>query len=235
MERSAAAPSTQRHAEPPAPPTAGTPARRQRGLAAAAAVVLLAAAAAGGAVARGGGDAVAAVAPAEAIVGPTSAEAKIASAVQAAPAALTGDAAILDWPADGKTFPVLRAGTNRWSCLPDYPVTPGGDPMCVDVNGKAWLDAYMAGKAPKLPGPGIVYMLQGSWDASMTDPFQTEPGPGEDWIVDGPHVSIVGPGTFDAKDYAAHSHAGDTAHPELAAPSVMWAGTPWAHVHVPLR
>lgn len=130
--------------------------------------------------------------------------------------------------AEGKTlkYPVLREGTTGWSCFPDWSVTPVEDPVCVDRNAKAWVDAYYAGKEPKLQAAGILYMLRGSGDFSRTDAMATELAPGQDWVNDGPHVTIVSPGKLDPNDYASLG---------TAAPWVMWAGSPYEHLHVPLR
>jgi hypothetical protein len=59
---------------------------------------------------------------------------KIANAMSAGPSAISAKATILDWPAkEGDQPPVLRAGTNGWTCLPDFPETKGNDPMCLDA------------------------------------------------------------------------------------------------------
>ena len=45
---------------------------------------------------------------------------KIANAMTAAPASVSAQATILDWPAkEGEPPAVLRAGNNAWNCLPD--------------------------------------------------------------------------------------------------------------------
>src|SRR5688572_240757 len=71
------------------------------------------------------------------------AEAKIESAMSAAPAALAENATILDneLDADGK-FVVLREGSNGWFCQPDAPGTPGPDPICLDQTWLDWVYAF---------------------------------------------------------------------------------------------
>jgi hypothetical protein len=69
-------------------------------------------------------------------------------------------------------------------------------------------------------------MLQGGSDASNTDPFATEPGAGE-WVETGPHVMMVVP------DPAALANVSDDYR--SGAPYVMWRGTPYAHVMMPVR
>lgn len=203
------------------PRTQRRPPRRRALAAGAVGVAAVVAASAGVAIVRDGGSSQGAAS----VVAPTTPEAKIASAMLAAPAAVSKDAKVLDWPGEDLAYPELRAGTNGWTCLPDYAVTPAEDPMCVDRNAKAWLDAYYAGKEPKIKAPGVIYMLRGSGDFSRTDAMATKLEPGHDWVNDGPHISLVSPGRFDPDDYASLG---------MAAPWVMWAGGPYEHLHVPI-
>ena len=154
-------------------------------------------------------------------------EAKIANAVSAGPLGITQDATILDWAFDdsGK-FVVLRPGTNGWFCLPDDPATRLNNPMC---NDQVWMDfiyALVAGEAPTVTKPGFSYMYQGDDGASNTDPAATEPAPGEDWLASGPHIMILLPASVDL--------SGLTTVPDTADPWVMWAGTPYAHIMMPV-
>ena len=55
----------------------------------------------------------------------------IASAVSAGPAAVTADAVVYGFAADGSLM-TLREGSNGWWCLPNDPTTPTEDPMCGD-------------------------------------------------------------------------------------------------------
>src|SRR2546422_7052829 len=60
---------------------------------------------------------------------------KIADAMKAAPRSISAKATIMDWPAtEGGKMVTLRAGTNGWTCLPDFPATRGDDPMCVEIR-----------------------------------------------------------------------------------------------------
>ena len=118
--------------------------------------------------------------------------------MRAGPASIAKDATILDWATDANgKFVVLRQGSNGWFCFPDTPGTPTDDPMCADQTWLDWSYAYLAGEAPTVTVPGIAYMLQGDSGASNTDPFATEPAPGQDWVVDGPHLMILMPGDLD--------------------------------------
>lgn len=155
------------------------------------------------------------------------AAAKIESAMSAAPAAISGDATILDndLDADGK-FVVLREGSNGWYCSPDALGTPGPDPWCYD---QAWLDwsyAFVAGEAPKTAALGLSYMLQGGSDASNTDPFATEPAPGDEWMTSPSHVMFILPGEIDQSILSTDHRSGE--------PWIMWAGTPFEHIMMPV-
>ena len=151
----------------------------------------------------------------------------VASAESAAPASLAHDAAIATVGADGKMNQV-RAGKNGWTCVPDAPDTPGPDPMCFDGNAGKWADAWIHHKAPPDNTPGVMYMLSGGTDASNTDPYATKPTANNDWIKTGPHIMIVG-----SKAMLAGYPSG--AKPDTSAPYVMWAGTPYAHLMVPVN
>src|SRR5437667_9114839 len=73
---------------------------------------------------------------------------KIADAMKAAPRSISAKATIMDWPAtEGAKMVTLRAGTNGWTCLPDFPATRGDDPMCVDDQDVVHERAYDQGHA----------------------------------------------------------------------------------------
>ena len=118
----------------------------------------------------------------------------IGSAMSAAPEAVSAGATILGF--DEKMQPrTLREGTNGWTCLPDMPHTPGPDPMCLDRNGLAWAQAWMARKDPPPGKIGFGYMLMGGSDASNTDPFAMKPAADGAWVETGPHVMILNIGS----------------------------------------
>src|SRR6266849_4239987 len=68
--------------------------------------------------------------------------AKIASAMSAAPPAVSRNASVVEMNEDG-SMKELRKGTNGWACVPDDPSSPGNDPMCLDPNAMEWLHAYL--------------------------------------------------------------------------------------------
>jgi len=150
----------------------------------------------------------------------------IESALSAAPAGLASAAAVVSASADG-TMKSLREGTNGFTCMPDNPVTPGPDPMCMDANAMKWAQAWIGKKAPPADTVGLIYMLAGGTDASNTDPYATDPSKGK-WVETGPHVMIVG-----APSLTAQYKGGES--PDTAAPYTMWEGTPYAHVMVPVK
>lgn len=154
-------------------------------------------------------------------------DAKIASAVSAAPPSIADDAAVMDWPAEaGGAMTELRPGTNGWACMPDLPATPGDDPMCLDANFQALIAAWQGKTEPDLEAVGFGYMLLGGTDASNTDPFATEPAPGEEWIETPPHVMMAVPDLDHLE--------GLPTDPANGGPWVMWKGTPYAHIMMPL-
>ena len=121
----------------------------------------------------------------------------------------------------------IRQGTNGWTCLPDMPHTPGADPMCMDANGMEWAHAWMSKTAPPKDKMGFGYMLAGGSDASNTDPFATQPKPGEQWVDTGPHVMVLNIGDR----FAGYP----TTAANTKVPYVMFAGTPYAHLMIPVK
>ena len=155
---------------------------------------------------------------------------KIASAMSAAPESVARNATILDWPSEpGGEARQLRAGTNGWVCYPSTPAAvsaAGEDPMCLDRTFQAWVRAWMTRTPPRLTGIGVAYMLRGDMGVSNTDPFAREETPTNQWIRSGPHIMVATPDT-------AQLNALPT-DPNNGGPWVMWKGTPYAHVMVPL-
>lgn len=151
----------------------------------------------------------------------------IASAEKAAPAAVASKASIYV-PAEDGTMRTVREGTNGWWCMADNPATPGPDPMCGDANSMEWAMAWIGKAAPPEGKVGFMYMLEGGTDASNTDPYATEPQEGNNWISTGPHVMIVNAGSL-------MSGYPEEANPDTSAPYVMWHGTPYAHLMIPVQ
>jgi hypothetical protein len=155
------------------------------------------------------------------------AEVQLANAMSAAPHAISKDATILGFPVEeGGDMVVLREGTNGWTCYTDWPVSPGNDPACYDATFEAWNAAYHAGSEPAITTTGVAYMLAGGSDPSNTDPMAMEPLTGEEWITTPPHLMIVLPRDLDPSVFTTDHHTGY--------PYIMWEGTAYEHVMVPV-
>jgi hypothetical protein len=158
---------------------------------------------------------------------PGTPEAKIASAVSAGPASITANATVMEWsgnPADKPT--VLRDGTNGWTCFVDIPNTPDPDPICADKTTGEWFDAFLSKKPPKITTVGLAYMLVGDSGASETDPWAEGPTPDNKWHKTGPHTMMFVPDPKQLEGITADHTAGG--------PYVMWKGTPYAHIMMPV-
>jgi hypothetical protein len=151
----------------------------------------------------------------------------IRSAMSAAPAAVARDATIVAMGAHGQ-MRTVRRGSNGFTCMADSPTTPGPDPMCMDANAMGWAGAWMSHGTPPANTVGLMYMLAGGTDASNTDPYSEHPARGAPWVHTGPHLMVVGSASLLA-GYPSGPH------PDTSRPYVMWAGTPYAHLMIPVR
>ncbi len=147
--------------------------------------------------------------------------AMVKAALAAAPTSIAENAAVKDW--DGTT---LKEGSNGWVCFPDVPSSPGTDPMCLDATWQAWAQAWQNHAQPSVQSVGLAYMLSGGSDASNSDPFATAPAEGHEWIDSGPHIMILLPDMSRADNLSTD--------PESGGPYVMWKGTPYAHIMMPV-
>jgi hypothetical protein len=141
----------------------------------------------------------------------------------AAPANVIEHATVMNMGADGK-MKVIQQGNNGWTCM-----DPGGAPMCADQAAMEWVQAWQS----KGPGPqklGFIYMLNGDNGASNTDPYATKETPDNNWIKTGSHVMIVG---AEAKNMA-QAYPRD-AKPDPTKPYVMWPGSPYEHLMLPVK
>lgn len=151
----------------------------------------------------------------------------IKSAMSAAPKAVAEGAAIISVGADGM-MTTLRDGKNGFWCMPDDPATPSADPMCGDANSMDWAKAWMTKADPPKGKVGLIFMLAGGSDASNTDPYATAATNDNHWIKTGAHIMIL-----NAMDQMAGYPT--SADPDTSMPYVMWAGTPYAHLMVPIQ
>ena len=149
-------------------------------------------------------------------------EAKITDALSAARPAIAATASVVDW--DGT---VLKQGTGPYTCMPTPPMLDGKAPMCMDGPWMGWADAWMNKGEVHTAALGISYMLAGDEGASNTDPFAEGPTDDNQWVVEGPHLMLIVP------DPALLD--GISTDPANGGPYVMWKGTPYAHVMVPVN
>lgn len=149
--------------------------------------------------------------------------AEAAAAESAAPSSLSKHATILN--RDGQ---VVRIGSNGWTCLPDDPNTAGTDSVCMNESWRNFMDALKNKKKPTYTQVGIAYMLQGDRPVSNTDPYATEPKPGDDWVDQlGAHIMVLVPDADTLRNVPTN--------PRNGGPWVMWAGTPYVHLMIPIN
>ena len=150
-----------------------------------------------------------------------SVEQKIGLAKAAAPANVSDNARILD-----SDNTLLLEGDNGWVCMVGTPPTYE-NPMCVDKVWRAWLDAYM-NKTPftnTSSAIGFSYMLVGDIPVDNDEPFNTEESKNT-WVQEGPHLMLLVPQRLFG-DLPRDPYAGG--------PYVMWEGSDYAHIMVPLE
>jgi hypothetical protein len=142
----------------------------------------------------------------------------------AAPPAILEGATVLDMKDDGG-MAVLRKGANGWTCM-----DPHGDaPMCADAGAMEWLQALMS-KGPAPRKLGFIYMLRGDNGASNTDPYATGEKPDNNWVKTGSHVMIVG-----AEATALLQTYPRDPKPDPHKPYVMWPGSQYEHLMLPVQ
>lgn len=146
----------------------------------------------------------------------------VEQALSAAPPAIRDTATVSDLEGN-----VLREGTGAYTCFP----APDGiaGPMCMDEEWLRWMDAWMNGEPFTADRLGISYMLAGDspdGGASNTDPAATRPTAANDWVVEGPHMMLIVPDEAMLDGLPVTTDTGG--------PYVMWAGTDYSHVMVPV-
>jgi hypothetical protein len=144
-----------------------------------------------------------------------------ATVMTAAPPQIVRDATIVR-TVNGAMH-TLKKGTNDFTCMEN-----NGTPMCMDPNAMEWAHAWQT-HAPPPDKIGFIYMLNGDTGASNTDPWATKSEPGNHWIKTGAHVMIVGPA---AKTMAGYPRTADA---DPTKPYVMWPGSPYEHLMLPVK
>ncbi len=153
---------------------------------------------------------------------------KIADASRAAPIELVGGATFLDWPNEpGGEFRVLREGTNGWICLPAPPGDSDDLPECLDDEWLAFNKAFLEGRPPATKRVGLSYMLNSRWAGSNTDPAATAPTADNHWHEGGSHLMLIVPDPAMLEGFPTEPTPKGGAY-------VMWAGTPYAHLMIPI-
>jgi hypothetical protein len=141
--------------------------------------------------------------------------------MKAAPPQIVQDATIIKM--DGKDMQTLKTGRNEWTCM-----EANGVPMCLDPSAMEWAHAWQThGPAPA--STGFIYMLAGDTGASNTDPYASAKAPDNHWIETGSHVMIVGAAATTMKGYPR------TADADPTKPYVMWPGSPYEHLMIPVK
>ncbi len=154
----------------------------------------------------------------EAEYGSPEAKAMIEDALSATTPELAMGATVVDWEQN-----VLKEGDNGWTCFPTPPNFEKA-PMCLDEPWLAWAGGWMNKEPVNIDRVGIGYMLAGDSGASNSDPYAEEPT--DDWVVTGAHLMVIVPNNAGLEAI--------TTDPEGDGPWVMWAGTPYAHIMVPV-
>lgn len=144
----------------------------------------------------------------------------VADALSAAWPGLAAVATVIDWEGN-----VLKEGSNRYTCLPTPRMLSGTAPMCMDDEWMQWAGAWQNKEDYAAKTLGISYMLRGDEGASNIDPFAEGPTEDNEWIVEGPHLMILAP---------AEMLNNFPTDPDNGGPYVMWKGTPYAHLMVPV-
>jgi hypothetical protein len=151
-------------------------------------------------------------------------QAMIRDALTAAPPGVTRNARIMDM--DGH---VLRAGSGPYTCMPTPPGTRPGQhaPMCLDEVWLAAMTAYAHHDTNyRPPRVGIAYMLAGDTGTSNINPYDERRTATNQWVEEGPHLMVIDPDPSRLQGISTDPHNGG--------PYVMWAGSPYAHLMIPL-
>lgn len=147
-------------------------------------------------------------------------QALIDDALAAAPPGLAAGAKVVDWEGT-----VLKEGANGYTCLPTPPTLDGAAPMCLDEAWMHWAMAWQHQQPITVDALGIAYMLAGDEGASLVDPYAEGPSGDGTWIEEGPHLMLIAPPAL---------LEGYTTDPNAGGPYLMWQGTDYQHLMVPV-
>ncbi|WP_206485669.1 hypothetical protein [Thalassotalea sp. G2M2-11] len=148
-------------------------------------------------------------------------QAKINRAMSAAPMSVSKDATIMD--NDGT---ILKKGSNGWTCLPN--VMPGDkNPICNDETWMTMMNALGNKEEFTADRIGLSYMLKGDKGAGVSNstPYHADHKNAKDYVETGPHLMVIVP-----KELLN----GIPTDPSVGGPYIMWGGTPYAHIMIPI-
>lgn len=146
----------------------------------------------------------------------------IKDALSAAPTSLRDKATVMDWDNN-----VLQKGSSDFVCYPTPPQLKGTAPMCLDGPWQKWAGAWMNKQDLQITQVGVSYMLAGDEGASNIDPYAEGETADNQWVKEGPHIMVIVP------DPAMLE--GLPTDPFNGGPYVMWKGTPYAHIMIPVN
>lgn len=156
---------------------------------------------------------------------------QIKAFTSAAPAFIGDHATVIG--ASGK---VIRKGSNGWRCEPFMPMPEGGfktphdaAPACSDSNAVAWANAYKSQQIPELESDGWIWMLHGDLGVDNFKPYtdgQKNMGH-KHFIESGAHLMLMpkNPSSLD----------GQSTEYTSGGPYVMFKGTPYVHLMIPVE
>ena len=137
----------------------------------------------------------------------------------------------------GSDGTVLRQGSNGWTCQSGNPRTAPkmgwnsahqAMPVCHDDEGMKWMMAFMQGKKPDMERDSYMWMLHGDVGEDNTTPAvmnNSDSKPGH-WIESGPHLMLMPKDPTSLEKFSTDFTTG--------APYVMFAGTDFAHLMIPM-
>ena len=161
------------------------------------------------------------------------AEWQIKAYTSAAPTFIGDNASVI-----GSSGDVLRKGTNGWTCQSGNPrpIPKNGwenahqaMAVCHDDEGMKWMMAYMSGTKPIMNRDSYMWILNADMGEDNTTPGvfnKRDSTPGE-WIESGPHLMLMPKDPANLENFSTDFSTG--------APYVMFAGTDYAHLMIPVE
>jgi hypothetical protein len=159
-------------------------------------------------------------------------ESEISRALSAAPAAIAAHASVVILGDQGRKEE-LRAGTNGWTCIARDMNAPDDGiahhPACFDKYGLEWIENYEEGASPIR----TMSVTLTCWKADRRGATRipTKPAPGQkDYIRIPAHIMILNAHVANSSGFPS----GQT-DPDTHKPFVMFGGTPFAILIIPVK